>query len=191
MESLAQASVANANLVYANSGVNAQLRLVYGAAINYVETRGNISSDLTAIRSTSDGALDVVHTLRTQYGADVVTLIGEGYRASGSCGIGGLMSTVSTSFASYAFSVVDRTCAVGNLSYAHEVGHNQGLNHDAGQHQQHTFLSVRVRIPESVWPLPDADGVRQRDADTVPVQSDRLVQRAADRHVERRTTPAR
>ena len=130
MESLALASVENANLVYANSGVNAQLRLVYGAKVNYVENGANISADLTAIRSTSDGLMDQVHTLRSQYGADVVTLIGEGYRAAGACGIGSLMTTVSTSFASHAFNVVDRTCAVGNLSYAHEVGHNQGLQHD-------------------------------------------------------------
>jgi hypothetical protein len=130
MESLAQASVANANLVYANSGVNAQLRLVYGAVVSYVENGSNISGDLSAVRTAGDGVLDVVHTLRTQYGADVVTLIGEGYRAAGACGIGSLMTTVSTSFAPFAFNVVDRTCAVGNLSYAHEVGHNQGLQHD-------------------------------------------------------------
>jgi len=130
MESLAAASVENANLVYANSGVNAQLRLVYGGKVNYVESGGNISADLTNVRSAGDGILDEVHTLRTQYGADVVTLIGEGYRAAGACGIGSLMVTVSTSFSSYAFNVVDRSCALGNLSYAHEVGHNQGLQHD-------------------------------------------------------------
>ena len=130
MESLAAASVENANLVYANSGVNAQLRLVYAGQVSYVENGASISTDLTAIKATSDGKMDNVHTLRTQYGADVVTLIGEGYRAAGSCGIGSLMMTISTSFASNAFNVVDRTCAVGNLSYAHEVGHNQGLQHD-------------------------------------------------------------
>jgi hypothetical protein len=130
MESLAAASVENANLVYANSGVNAQLRLVYGGKVNHVENGGNIAADLSAIRSTSDGVLDQVHTLRTQYGADVVSLFGEGYRAAGACGIGSLMVTISTSFASAAFNVVDRSCALGNLSYAHEVGHNQGLQHD-------------------------------------------------------------
>jgi hypothetical protein len=57
-------------------------------------------------------------------------LIGEGYRAAGACGIGSLMTTISTSFAGLAFNVVDRSCALGNLSYAHEVGHNQGLQHD-------------------------------------------------------------
>ena len=40
------------------------------------------------------------------------------------------MSTVSTSFAPYAFTVVDQSCAAGYLSYAHEVGHNEGLQHD-------------------------------------------------------------
>lgn len=129
MEALAAASVENANLVYANSGVNAQLRLVYGGKLNYVEN-GDISAALTAVRGNGDGVLDQVHTLRTQYGADVVTLMGEGYRAAGACGIGSLMVTISTSFAANAFNVVDRSCALGNLSYAHEVGHNQGLQHD-------------------------------------------------------------
>ena len=156
MESLALASVANANLVYANSGINAQLNLVYAAPVAYTETPSSIGTDLSAIRSSSDGLIDQVHTLRTQYGADLVTLIGEGYRNAGDCGIAYLMSTVSTSFASSAFSVVDRTCAVGNLSYAHEIGHNQGLNHDAGQRQRHGCLFVRVRLPESVWAVPDA-----------------------------------
>ena len=59
MESLALASVENANLVYANSGVNAQLRLVYGAKVSYVENGSNISVDLNAVRGTGDGVLDV------------------------------------------------------------------------------------------------------------------------------------
>ena len=42
------------------------------------------------------------------------------------------MSSPSTAFAAYAFNIVDRTCAAGYLSYAHEVGHNQGLQHDPG-----------------------------------------------------------
>jgi hypothetical protein len=130
MDSLALASVANANLVYTNSGVNARLNLVYSAPVNFTETGSNISGDLSTLRSASDGKMDEVHTLRTQYGADLVSLIGDGYRASGYCGYGYVMSSPSTSFASSAFTVVDRTCAVGNLSFAHEVGHNQGLQHD-------------------------------------------------------------
>jgi hypothetical protein len=40
------------------------------------------------------------------------------------------MGTASTSFAPWAFNVVDQSCAAGYLSYAHEVGHNEGLQHD-------------------------------------------------------------
>lgn len=130
MESLALNAIENANLVYANSGVNAQLRLAYAASVSYTETPSNISTDLNAIRSNGDGVLDQVHSLRSQYAADIVSLFGEGYRNYGACGVGSLMSTLTTSFASYAFNVVDRACAVGNLSFAHEVGHNEGLHHD-------------------------------------------------------------
>lgn len=130
MDSLVLNSVANANLVYGNSGVNARLRLVHAAPVVYTETPSSISTDLSNLRGTTDGKLDTVHALRTQYGADIVSLFGDGYRSAGTCGIGGLMSTLSTSFASSAFNVVDRGCAVSNLSYAHEVGHNQGLHHD-------------------------------------------------------------
>ena len=130
MDSRALNAVANANLIYANSGVNARLKLVYAAPISYTETPSNISTDLGNLRGTSDGRMDGVHTLRNQYAADIVTLIGEGYKANGACGIAGFMTSLSTSFAPYAFNVVDRLCAVGNLSYAHEVGHNQGLAHN-------------------------------------------------------------
>ena len=132
IQSLVLSSVANANLAYANSLVNARLRLVHSAEVAYTETPTNISGDLSALFLASDGKMDSVHSLRTQYGADIVTLLGNGYAAKGACGLGYLMSTPSTSFRTYAFNVVDRTCATGNLSYAHEVGHNQGLQHDPG-----------------------------------------------------------
>lgn len=130
IQSLVDLAVANANATYANSLVGAQLRLVYSGEVVFTETPSNIMGDLSALTSTNDGKLDGVHTLRNQYGADIVTLLGAGYTSGGYCGIGYLMGSPSTSFASYAFNVVDRSCAAGNLSYAHEVGHNQGLHHD-------------------------------------------------------------
>ena len=39
------------------------------------------------------------------------------------------MSGNSPNFAPYAFSVTDRTCATGNYTFGHEMGHNMGLNH--------------------------------------------------------------
>jgi hypothetical protein len=130
IQSLILAAVNNANLAYTNSLVNARLKLVYSAEVTFTETPSNISSDLSALRGTTDGKADSIHALRDQYGADVVSLIGNGYAAAGYCGVGYLMSFASTSFASNAFNIVDRTCAAGYLSFAHEVGHNQGLQHD-------------------------------------------------------------
>ena len=131
MQNLATLAVANANTAYADSHIAAQLRLVYSGELSFTEATGNIAGDLTKLAGNGDGALDSVHTLRNQYGADVVSLIGTGYtEGSGACGIGYLMTTVSTSFASSAFNVVDQACAAGNLSLAHEIGHNEGLHHD-------------------------------------------------------------
>jgi hypothetical protein len=128
IESLVQSAVANANLAYTNSGVNAQLRLVHAEEIAFTET--GISADLTSLSTAGDGVLDRVQALRDQYGADVVTMLGNGYVAGGTCGSGYIMGTPSTAFAPWAFNIVDQSCAAGYLSYAHEVGHNQGLQHD-------------------------------------------------------------
>ncbi len=131
MQNLVTLAVANANTAYANSQIAAQLRLVYSGEVAFAETPANISGDLSKLATSGDGALDTVQTLRNQYGADVVSLIGTGYTSgSGACGIGYLMTTVSTTFASAAFNVVDQACAAGNLSLAHEIGHNEGLHHD-------------------------------------------------------------
>jgi peptidyl-Asp metalloendopeptidase len=128
IQSLVTLAVANANLSYANSQVGATLRLVYGGEVNLTES--DISTDLTRLSTAGDGYIDQVQSLRNQYGADVVTLIGNGYAGAGACGIGFIMSTTSTSFAPWAYNVVDQSCAGGYLSYAHEVGHNEGLQHD-------------------------------------------------------------
>ena len=128
IDSLIQSAVANANLAYANSGIHAQLRLVHSEEVNFTET--SIQTDLSSLTTSGDGVLDGVQSLRDQYGADIVTLLGNGYVSAGSCGLGYIMSSASTSFAPWAFNVVDRSCAAGYLSYAHEVGHNEGLQHD-------------------------------------------------------------
>ena len=130
MRSLVDLSVANTNTAYANSGISTRVRLVYKGQVAYTEST-SISTDLSRLMSPSDTYIDSVHALRTQYGADIVSLLGTTYiSSSGACGIGYLMGYVSTGFSSSAFNVVDQACAAGNLSYAHEVGHNQGMHHD-------------------------------------------------------------
>ena len=120
-------SVTNANNAYANSGVTQRLRLVYSAEVNYSESASGMESDLDRLTAPADAYMDGVHALRDTYRADFVTLLTDAYDY---CGIGWLMTTVSASFAPYAFNVTSWDCAGPNLSMAHELGHNMGLHHD-------------------------------------------------------------
>jgi hypothetical protein len=104
-----------------------QLRVARAAEVAYTES-GNISTDLTRLRNTTDGFMDQVHQLRNQYKADLVALIVD--NGGGYCGIAYVMANgPRASFANYAFSVTDRECVVNN-TLTHELGHNMGNAHD-------------------------------------------------------------
>ena len=122
-----QLAIDETNTSYANSGINQRLRLVHTVEVNYAET-GDMSADLNCITSQDDGCLDSVHTLRDSYDADMVSFWVENGGAY--CGIAWLMTTVSGSFETHAFSVIDRQCATGYYSFGHELGHNMGAHHD-------------------------------------------------------------
>ena len=113
------------NTAYADSGVNQRIRVVYRAETAYAESGSGTA--LGALRGSGDGQMDEVHALRNTYGADLVALMGV---FSDACGVAYLMTSVSATFASSAFSVTAWDCAVGNRSFAHELGHNMGLHHD-------------------------------------------------------------
>lgn len=128
MEALINLAVVETNQAYANSGIAPRVSLAHMEEVAYTES-GNFSTDLSRLRSTSDGYMDGVHALRDAHAADQVTLINNSTQY---CGIAYLMSTVSSGFASSAFSVVYRGCATGYYSFGHEIGHNQGSHHDRG-----------------------------------------------------------
>ncbi len=124
-------AVASANTAFTNSEVSQQLRLVYAGQTNTAQG-ATMSADLTRLRVPDDGAFDEAHTLRDTYGADLVTLMWHIYPAP-SCGVAYLMSDGFNvpEFEAFGFSVVMASCATGNYSYAHELGHNMGAEHDA------------------------------------------------------------
>lgn len=123
IQSLAHASISSTNAAYQNSGIETSVNLVHMAEIDYTEA-SSFGVDLTNLRT---GAVPGVHALRDEYAADLVAMLNSG---SGACGVAYLMQALSSDFESWAFSVTHHGCAVGNLTFAHELGHNQGCAHD-------------------------------------------------------------
>ena len=141
-------AVLETNQAYANSGINYQLALVKAAEVNYAEVP-SFSTMLSSLRNQGDGVLDEVHGLRDMYGADLVSMIVGG---SQYCGLGYLMSNPGAGFQSYAFSVVARGCATGYYSFAHELGHNLGCQHDRDHAGTGAYsYSFGHRAPDSSW----------------------------------------
>jgi len=115
------------NASYVNSGVDQRVRIVHAAPVEFVESNG-FSANLTALRL-GTGALNGVAALRSRYGADLVQLIVRP-PSPDACGIAYVMTSVSTAFAPFGFSVVDASCVSPNYTMAHEWGHNMGAQHD-------------------------------------------------------------
>ena len=69
-------AIAETNDAYELSGVNAELVLVHSELIEYTEASSNAFSEaLDHLASPTDGIIDDVHNLRSQYGADLVAMI--------------------------------------------------------------------------------------------------------------------
>ena len=65
-----------------------------------------------------------VHKHQETYGADIVSMITSNPSSCGAGYVGPRKGTM--------FSVTEYSCATGNYSFGHEVGHNLGLTHDRG-----------------------------------------------------------
>lgn len=129
MEAEVQLAVDTTNQVYINSAIGLGMRLAHMEEIAYNEN-GTFDDHLTRLTSTTDGIMDGVHAIRNRYGADDVVLIVQDDDAGATCGKAWQMTTLSDAFNEQAFAVVNRGCATTNFSFAHEVGHNLGCDHD-------------------------------------------------------------
>lgn len=119
-------AIAETNFVMAQSGVNAGVRLVHEAEVNYTES-GVLNTDLNRLQAPGDGYMDNVQALRNQYGADLVSLwVGSGDEG----GRAFQPDDLTTSRPDYGFNIVQEQYAVDNFIFAHETGHNLGAGHD-------------------------------------------------------------
>ncbi len=116
-QTLAQNAVDVTNTAFRNSKIRQRLRLVHSeqTALTEANNLSNLRNDTTT------------QTLRNTHNADMVAML---VNSLGGCGIGYLMRNVGAGFQGFAYTITLRTCAVGNLTFAHELGHNLGSTHN-------------------------------------------------------------
>lgn len=127
MDATILAAVAEANQAFGNSAVPLELNLVHTEETPYSET-GNPETDLGRLQGRNDGFLENIHTLRTAYGADVIVMLTE--QMENFAGLAYVTPPSATNAASFAFAVVKREFALGSQTFAHEVAHVFGCQHD-------------------------------------------------------------
>jgi hypothetical protein len=115
----AQGSIDSANASYANSNISTRLNLVGFETLKMSEF-AEYGTILSAARADFE-----IGAIRASVKADLVCIMVSSSSSSSLCGLANLTSSSST-----AFSVVNFGCAIGNLTFAHELGHNMGCQHN-------------------------------------------------------------
>lgn len=116
----AQQGIDATNTAYINSKIRQRVRLVSAQEFVYTET-ASAQTDLSNFRANA-----TVQSLRDSTNADLAAMLGE---IAGACGVGYLIGPASGN-PNNGFTVTARSCAVGNLTLAHEMGHNMGSHHN-------------------------------------------------------------
>lgn len=121
VESEIYLTVHETNLAYLKSNVTQRIGLVHIEKLQGYQEKNNHVLDYNALVSDLS-----VLSKRDQYFADIVVLMVEQLNV---CGVAEVMTSVSTSFENRAYAVVQRHCATGKYTFAHELAHIMGCRH--------------------------------------------------------------
>ncbi len=130
--------VALSNQAYIDSQVEIQLRLAAISMVPY-PPGNSLQTAFSDLENVSHAAFSNVTSLRSSYGADLVTLLRPWVSAvdPSLCGFAKLLgSNNSPIVASTGFSVVNDGNGCSDFSFAHELGHNMGSAHDRANVQE-------------------------------------------------------
>lgn len=145
-------AMATAQLVLSNSETVMTMKLVHASEISYTES-GDAELDLDRFTNTGDGHMDIVHTWRNTYGADLCQL----YSTMGG-GIGWVLNT-SAGNPAIGFSI-SGIGATTSYTPIHEMGHNMGCGH----HKEQNFQPGPGLFDFSAgWRWTGSNGVRYCD----------------------------
>ncbi len=130
-------AVTNMNVALTNSLIPMSVELGGTYLITELES-GLARPDLDLIRNTGDGYADEIHSLRNSLSADIVVVV-TGH-TDGASGLADGASASSPLDPRRAFALVRQSDLTG-LTFAHEVGHVMGLDHDR-LHAAHTVSDI-------------------------------------------------
>ena len=126
--------ITQTNQALAASGVPTQVRLVGSRQVAAAQSP-SLLTNYHALAKPGDGVFDEAQALREETHADLVSLwLGGAYPSGSSCGLGslgGIQPQYDPERSAWTVVWADR-CATGNLTFAHELGHNLSAQHDAG-----------------------------------------------------------
>jgi len=114
-------AVESVNSAFSKSKINAALKLVGTAKMNY-DSKGDLSAAMSKLRKDKTAS-----SLRDSKKADLVSLFVTG-KSNGAAGLGTLMPSEKGN-KSACFTVVHEKYATSYSSFSHEIGHNLGSNH--------------------------------------------------------------
>lgn len=123
-------AVSQVNRSFKDSGIDAQLRLQDAQKTDYVD-KGDVLLDWNSLSNNAQiGQFARFATGRQTRNADIVVLLTKDAAPGESCGQAAQMHAVAADMCSSAYAVVPINCATTQYSFAHELGHLMGADHN-------------------------------------------------------------